>query len=210
MPRDRHPDCIAAKEQAAQRWAMRRLGRIDHERRVWAVATTLFDLTAHLHRLGGGERRILRLACLLHDVGRAVDRKSHPAKGARMIARDTWLPLSPAERRAVCYLTRYHRGAVPQIGYDDWLTNGDNHKSLRKILALLRAADALDSRSVVAPRIVFAIKGRRVVVNCYLDEDSPKARRIYKRRKKHRLLEEVLGCRIEIEIRLAEVVHAVA
>ncbi len=198
------------KEQAAQRWAARRLGRIDHERRVAMVATTLFDLTSDLHELGAPERRLLRLACILHDVGRSLDRKSHPAKGARMIARDTWLPLTPAERRALCYLTHYHRGAVPQNGHDDWLAPEDNRKAMRRILALLRAADALDSRAVIPPRIVFAIRGRKIAVYCYLDEDDPKARRIYRRRKKYRLLEQTLGCRIQIQIKLAEVVHAVA
>jgi exopolyphosphatase/pppGpp-phosphohydrolase len=210
MAKDRRAEPICLKEQAAERWVARRLGRIEHERRVAAIATTLFDLTSDLHGLGAAERRMLRLGCILHDVGRSIDRKSHPAKGARMIARDTWLPLTTAERRCVCYLTRYHRGAIPQNGYDEWLENGDDRKAMRRILALLRAADALDSRSIVAPQIVFAMKGRRIGVTCYLDQDHPKARRVYTRRKKFRLLEETLGLRVQVQIELAEVVHAVA
>lgn len=210
MARDRRNGSFCLKWQSAERWAARRLGRIDHERRVAAIATTLLDLTAPFHGLGAFERRTLRLACLLHDVGRSVDRKSHPAKGARMIARDTRLPLSAAERRCICYLTRYHRGAVPEKGYDEWLDPCDDRKAIRRTLALLRAADALDNRNIVPPRIVLAMKGRRIVVTCYVDEDHPKARRVYTRRKKYRLLEEALGCRIEVHIQLAEVVRAVA
>lgn len=210
MARDRRNEPICLKQHGAERWVARRLGAVDHERRVAAIASTLFDLTADIHELGMPQRRLLRLASILHDVGRSVDRKSHPAEGARMIAADSTLPLTAAERRCLCYLTRYHRGAVPQNGYAEYLTGADDRKAMHRLLALLRAADALDSRSAVVPRLVIAMRGRRIAVTCYLDEDCSRARRIYRRRKKHRLLEEVLGCRLEVDIRLAEAVHAVA
>ena len=39
-----------------------------------------------------------------------------------MILADDWLPLNESERRAIGYLTRYHRGAVPEVGFDEILT----------------------------------------------------------------------------------------
>ena len=96
-----------------------------------------------------------------------------------------------------------------------------------KLLALLRAADALDSRSLESPRLVFALvpgparaapppaNARAVPApGCTSPvtskTDSPKARRVYEHRKKFRLLEDVLGCRVEVEIVQAQALRMVA
>src|SRR5207237_257997 len=136
---------------------------------------------------------------------------------------DPFLPLTPTERRHLAYLTLYHKGTVPAAGRDAVLGRGDGADRLRRVLALLRAADALDSRSLQSPRLVFAlvsarpaVRGNaarrepRLRVTCYLTEDCAKARRVYRRRKKFRLLEELLGCRVEIDIALAEALEMVA
>jgi len=205
----REQPSIPSKEQAAERWAQRRLGRIGHERRVTAIATTLFDLMLELHDLEPAHRRLLRLASILHDVGRSVDDRRHPALGAEMIMEDATLPIASLSRRRLAYLTRYHRGAVPEAGYDGILQSGDGRKAMRKILALLRAADSLDNRNLTPPRIVIALKGRKLRVTCFIEEDTSKARRVLTRRKKFRLLEDLLDCKVEVEIKLAEAVQAV-
>ncbi len=65
----------------------------------------------------------------------------------------------------------------------------------------------LDSRSLES--LVFALAspagGGRMAplalrVHCYLRSDSLKARQVYRRRKKFRLLEELLDCRVDVEI----------
>lgn len=192
---------LNSREALAARWASRRLGRLGHERRVMAIASQLFDLTRHFHGLGTPERRLLRLACLLHDVGRCIDERRHPVEGAKLLASDSYLPLTPVERRGLCYLTRYHRGAVPQIGYDEHLLNGDGRKTLRMILALLRAADTLDSRNHDAPHIELQVRGRKLGILCHFDGGLGKAKRLFKRRKKFRLLEELLDCRVLVDVR---------
>lgn len=202
---------------AVQRWVRRRLGRVDHELRVAEIAATVFDLTAPLHGLErGADARLLRLASMVHDVGRSVDDAEHPAVGAAMLLKDESLPLSAAERRALAYLTLYHRGAVPAAGDDDVLHREDDHARLLKLLALLRCADGLDSRSLESPRLVFALLGGageqspRLRVTCYLQSDTDKLRRVYQRRKKFRLLEQTLGCRVEVEVALAQALRLVA
>jgi exopolyphosphatase/guanosine-5'-triphosphate,3'-diphosphate pyrophosphatase len=197
------------KERAAEHWARRQLGRIEHERRVLAIASKLFDLTARLHRLDRSHRRTLRMAALLHDVGRRFGEKNHPSDGARMIEEDGYLPLAPRQRRAVVYLTRYHRGAVPRLGYDGILRRGDGRKDLLIVLALLRAADALDSRQLDPPVLSLALRGRRLSITCFIEEDCPKSRKTFRRRKKFRLLEEMLRMRVEVEVRQAETVEHV-
>lgn len=211
------------QHRAVERWVARRLGAVDHERRVEEIATRLFHLTRPLHRLGPDDLRLLRLAAVVHDVGRAVCDDTHPDEGARMVLADAYLPLTPTDRRHLAYLTLYHRGTVPAAGRDAVLGRADDADRLRRVLALLRAADALDSRSLQSPRLVFALvaprptarngagrRDRRLRVTCYLHEDCAKARRVYRRRKKFRLLEELLGCRVEIDIALAEALEMVA
>ncbi len=190
-------------------WARRALGTITHERRVRSIARSLFELTEPFHALNASWLELLELASLVHDVGRSMDEKTHPAQGARMLLEDATLPLSPRERRLIAFLTRYHRGDIPLSGEEKILDAGDDRRPIRCLLALLRAADALDSRSLESPRLVLWARGRRICVTCYLRHDCPKARRVYQRRKKFRLLEEELDCRIEVDLRLGEAVRVV-
>jgi exopolyphosphatase/pppGpp-phosphohydrolase len=190
---------------AARRWVARRLGDVAHEDAVAAAAGTLFDLTRPLHALSRADRRLLRLGAMVHDVGRYVCDDEHPAEGAWMILADRVLPLTPAERRALAYLTLHHRGAVPDAGGDVILRGDDDHARLRLMLALLRAADALDNRNLDSPRLAFAMAGRRRLrVTCHLAEPSAKAEKVFRRRKKFRMLEETLGMRIEVELAYGE------
>jgi hypothetical protein len=217
---------------AVGRWVKRHLGDSAHEHRVADIGSTLFDLTAPLHDLDARPwNDLLRLAALVNDVGRCHGEENHPADGAAMLLSATSLPLSADQRRALAYLTLYHRGAVPDLRDDDVLHPEDDAEGLLKVLALLRAADALDSRSLESPRLVFAWHGAgagagagsgaaakagpraatpRLGVTCYLQNDSAKARRVYQRRKKFRLLEDLLGCRVEVDIVLAQALRMVA
>ena len=198
MRLSRHGEPVCLKFHALSRWTARHLGQIDHERRVASIASTLFDITNSLHGLESADLRLLKLAAVVHDVGRAIDDETHHQVGARMVRQANDLPLTHGERRYQAYLTRHHKGRVPVAGCDQILRRRDDHNRLLLLLALLRAADALDSRSAETPQLRFAMQGRRLRVTCLLDQDTPKARRVYTRRKKFRLLEELLGCRVEV------------
>jgi exopolyphosphatase/pppGpp-phosphohydrolase len=195
---------------AVARWVAARLGTIEHEQRVCRIAATLFDLSRNAHGLGPAARQLLRAAALLHDVGRAIDKDDHPATGARMIARDRSLPLRESDRRALAFLTLYHRDEVPAPGDEALLQVTDDRPTLRKLLALLRASDALDSRSLESPRLVFGASGNHIGIACYLSQASPKAQRVYERRKKFRLIEEEMGVTIEVDVRAATTLRMVA
>src|SRR5439155_697351 len=104
----------------------------------------------------------------------------------------------------------YHRGAVPEVGFDEILSPADARKRMRVVLALLRAADALDGRQVHPPHLFFALSGRRLLISCYLADGSARSRRFFKRRKKFRLLQELLDMKIELQIQQVDGVGAVA
>jgi exopolyphosphatase/pppGpp-phosphohydrolase len=214
---DRDPDAGCPKFAAARRWVARHLGTTRHEQRVASIASNLFDLTLPLHGLTPTSRRLLRLGAMVHDVGRCISKADHPADGAAMLRADSTLPFTPAERRALAYFTLHHRGPVPAPGRDEILARCDDADRLRLLLAMLRSADALDSRALEPARVVFALGGmklstgrRSLRVTCYLERDCPKARKVYRRRKKFRLLEELLDLRVEVDIAHAEALRMVA
>jgi exopolyphosphatase/guanosine-5'-triphosphate,3'-diphosphate pyrophosphatase len=181
-------------------WAGEHLGTIRHERRVAAIASSLIDVTFPFHDLTRAEIRLLKIAAFLHDIGRSVNRRKHPSVGARMIRRNADLPLSKKQRRALAYLTLRHRGLVPAAQDDPALRRVRDPATLQLLLGILRAADTLDSRRLSAPRLNFVRRGRRIRIVCRVRDDSAAARRIFSRRKKFRLLEEMLNCRIDVVI----------
>jgi exopolyphosphatase/guanosine-5'-triphosphate,3'-diphosphate pyrophosphatase len=192
-------DCrMVTQIQALRSWVTDHLETVRHERRVSTIARRLVEATLPLHNLEPRDRRLLRMAALVHDVGRHVSEKDHPMIGAEMLLEDESLPLKNRQRRALAYLTLYHRGEVPEAGEDVILRRSDDANRMLLILAFLRAADGLDCRSLPSPKVQIVRRGRRLQIVCRLPEDSPKARRVFARRKKFRLLEQILGCRVSV------------
>ena len=192
-----HP---ASATRIIERWAVRHLGSIEHELRVASIAMKLHDLATSRPRLDPRHRRLLVWGALVHDVGRSVNDDRHPQIGAKMLEAAYSLPISKADRRAVCYLTRYHRGAVPRVGKDDYLTPADDAGQVHLTLAFLRAADALDNRNLESPRLEFASRRDRIKITATLTHDTQRARRVFKRRRKFKLLEELLGIELKVQL----------
>ncbi len=194
------------KQIAARDFVRRRLGSVAHELRVARTAKMLFDLTRRWHGLSSSDRRLLLLAALLHDIGRAGGEKKHAQRGAQMILSSGALPLSATERRRLAYLTRFHKGRIPAAGeFPDFLADFAGElasPALRPLLALLRAADGLDSRNRGGPRLVITVASapRRVLsIFAYIEGDAAAAAEIFARPKKFRLLEETLACEIRTQ-----------
>ena len=189
---------------ALEAWVRRRLGDSGHERRVANIARAIFDLTQDLHDLSRRARWTLIAAALVHDVGRCADHEDHARAGADMILADASLPLSPTARRWIAYLTLHHRGPVPDVGKDSLLRPGDDAPGLLKVLALLRAADTLDSRSIEPPRVLLMRRQSHLQISCFLREPSARAEKAFCRPKKFRLLEQTLDCHVDVEIHLGD------
>lgn len=186
------------------------MGNTRHERRVAAISAALVKILSPFHCLNRSDLRLLRLAALVHDVGRCVSDKHHPIVGARMILEHSALPLKKRERRALAYLTLHHRGQERDARGDAILRPRDDASRLMILLAFLRAADALDSRSLPAPRLKISRRGRRLRIHCELREESDKARRAFSRQKKFRLLEKVLECHVQVSIQTQRRLRMVA
>jgi exopolyphosphatase/pppGpp-phosphohydrolase len=181
------------RDRAVETWVKSHLASLQHERRVKEIAGRLFDLTRPLHALKESDRRTLLLAAVVHDVGRSVDDRTHPQQGAKLLREARELPLPKKQRAELIQLTRLHRGKIES-------ERVRLSRRMLVLLALLQAADGLDSRAIESPKLVMAIRDRRLHITCYLDDLSVKAMKVYSRRKKFALLEQILNCRVDVNL----------
>jgi len=116
-----------------------------HARQVSRLALELFDQLAGLHKLPASARGLLEAAALLHDVGHAVSPQRHHKHTFYLVANADVAGFSDQERQLVALVARYHRRSPPEAGRPDLegLPPGQL-RLLRRLVALLRTADALD------------------------------------------------------------------
>jgi hypothetical protein len=115
-----------------------------------------------------------------------------------MILADPRLPLDPDQRKDLAILTRRHRGRIGRRCLQLLSIKGRSPE-LCTILAILRAADALDGRRSGSPPTAFRLIGRQLYVECDTLISSRHAQRIRARLKKLRLLERVLDVRLRLD-----------
>jgi exopolyphosphatase/guanosine-5'-triphosphate,3'-diphosphate pyrophosphatase len=137
-----------------------------HARQVATLALGLFDQLADLHRLPASARGLLEAAALLHDVGHAVSPQRHHKHTFYLVANADVAGFSDQERQLVALVGRYHRRTPPEAGRPDLKALAPGQLRLvRRLVALLRVADALDrSHSQPVQAIRAAIRSGRVRV----------------------------------------------
>jgi exopolyphosphatase/guanosine-5'-triphosphate,3'-diphosphate pyrophosphatase len=125
----------------------RRLGFDEaHAVQVGALAVTLFEDLAALHRLPASARRVLEAAAVLHDVGSAVSYHRHHKHSAYLVANADLPGLDGRERAMAALVARFHRRSLPERHREDLAHLSDGELAvLRKLAALLRVANALDA-----------------------------------------------------------------
>ena len=125
----------------------------------------LFQDLAELHKLEDVWGRRLLLAARFHDIGLAGGRKGHHKRSMRLIEED--LGSMPDEDRPyVALLARYHRKARPSRRHPRFAElKRRDREALRKTVALLRIADALDcTHSGVIKHLAVSVKKRKVLI----------------------------------------------
>jgi exopolyphosphatase / guanosine-5'-triphosphate,3'-diphosphate pyrophosphatase len=137
-----------------------------HGLHVGALAVTLFEDLAPLHRLPAATRRVLETAAVLHDVGNAVAFQGHHKHTGYLVANADIPGLGETERALAALVARYHRRSFPDRGRADLAAlSGGELLALRKLAAMLRVANALDASHQQAVRSLRAeLRGRRVLL----------------------------------------------
>ena len=123
-----------------------------HARHVAKLSLELYDQIAAAG-LGGAQpgermRRVLEIAALAHDVGRARGARSHHKRSYRMIsALKTPLGWSPEEIQLAALVARYHRRALPQLNQAAFARlRPDRRQKVVLLAGILRLANAFDQQ----------------------------------------------------------------
>ncbi len=139
---------------------------LDHNRQTARLAVRLFDLTVSLHRLGGREREWLEYAALLHDIGYSIQYRGHHRHSYYLILHGSLDAFDPSEVEIIASVARFHRGAAPRSRHPALARLAPwQQKTIRKLAALLRVADALDRTHASRVEELFcSIRRSRVVL----------------------------------------------
>ncbi len=143
-----------------------------HTRHVAALALSLFDQLAAggLHKADSDERALLAAACLLHDIGVAVDYDDHH-KHSRYLVLNAGLPgFSPREVALIGQIVRYHRKGMPSLGPFAGLMQDGDEQLLDRCAVLLRLAEDLErSRDQIVKEAHVAVNDKAVTLELVAD-----------------------------------------
>jgi len=110
------------------------------------LALRLFDVTASVHGLAAREREWLEYAALLHDIGYSIQYRGHHKHAYYLITNADLDAFDQREIEIIAHVARYHRGPTPKPERHPTLAalKPWQQRTVRKLAALLRLADALD------------------------------------------------------------------
>lgn len=117
-----------------------------HTAHVSHLALQLFDGLASvgLHPGDPVERELLWSACVLHDIGMAVDYDDHH-KHSRYLVLHSGLPgYSQREVALIGQMVRYHRKGTPVLGAASSLARDGDDVLMRRCALMLRLAEGLE------------------------------------------------------------------
>jgi exopolyphosphatase/guanosine-5'-triphosphate,3'-diphosphate pyrophosphatase len=174
----------------------------DHVRHVAALSLAMFDGlgAAGLHDLGPPERELLWAACLLHDIGTAIDYDDHHRHSHYLILNAGLPGFSPRELVLIGLIARYHRKGDPDASELGDLEEKGDAARLRLLCAVIRLAEQLErsrDRSVRTVRV--GSTNGAVTLETQTDARGDPTVGIWAARRNSELLAEAIGRPVEIE-----------
>ena len=179
--------------------------RVDHDtthgEHVRLLARTLFHQLRDVHGVPDDRGVLLEVAALLHDVGEVVNTRGHHKHSEYMIRWGRIPGLDDTSREMVALMARCHRkdaSRVKEIIAASQLSK-ELRGQLRKLTALLRLADSLDTdhRSRVE-QIVCTRMGDAIVLDLVV-RDGP-SRDDARLLRKTDMVEEELGLKVRLTV----------
>ncbi|MEZ4400503.1 MAG: Ppx/GppA phosphatase family protein [Kofleriaceae bacterium] len=181
--------------------------RVDHDtthgEQVRQLAKALFQQLRDLHQLPERLGVVLEVAALLHDVGEVVHTRGHHKHSEYMIRWGRIPGLAEADRELVAVLARGHRKSASEakrVVAESALPK-DQRGIARRLLALLRLADGLDSGhrhrfdGLVASRA-----GDAVVLDLVSSATGTGPVAAAELLRKRDLFEEEFGCSVQLTV----------
>ena len=139
------PELAESIVRSAKTIARRYRADENHADHVAALATDLFDALQREHGLTPRHRLLLRVATILHEIGKFVSNRAHHKHAYYLVSNSEVFGLSRVELQIVAHVARYHRRALPRPAHLDYMSLPREQRIVvNKLAALLRVADALD------------------------------------------------------------------
>lgn len=109
------------------------------------LTLSIFDQMAKIHMLTERERLYLRVASILHDVGKYVNHNNHDIHSYNIVRFLDIMGFSDEELNIVANVVRYHSDDIPNLSHSNYraLTPRDQI-IVSKLAVILRIAEALD------------------------------------------------------------------
>jgi exopolyphosphatase / guanosine-5'-triphosphate,3'-diphosphate pyrophosphatase len=174
----------------------------EHDTHVWELSSAIFEglARAGLHDYGRPEAELLWAACLLHDIGVAVDYDDHH-RHSYYLTLNAGLPgFSPRELILIGLIARYHRkGAPDATALGDLADPGDEHR-LQLLCGVIRLAEQFErSRDRAITDVGVSANDGTVALEPRADPSRDATVPIWAARRNADLLAEALGREVEIQ-----------
>ena len=169
-----------------------------HAASVAAASSRLFEKLRHYFSFPEHSALLLEAASYLHDIGRFVDTRQHHRHSWYLVS-NTQLPgITASEHRIVAAMARYHGKTMPRETHAEYAALSQEERlAVLKLSAILRVADALDSRrngELSDFKPVLRARTLKLVTNA-VDINSEK----YNLKQKGALFEQVFGLELKLE-----------
>jgi exopolyphosphatase/guanosine-5'-triphosphate,3'-diphosphate pyrophosphatase len=197
---DRDPPLVEdVREASVLNLARRYQESLQHPRHVAELSLAIYDglQDAGLTEANGEDRELLWAACLLHDIGTAVDYDDHH-KHSRYLILNAGLPgFSPREVELIALVARYHRKGDPDASELGPLKRKRDDERLALLSGVIRLAEQLErSRDGSVASVALSAPDGTVVIEPELRGDADVA--IWSARRNADLLERAIDKRVEI------------
>ena len=174
----------------------------EHDLHVWALSRSIFDGLgeAGLHGYGAAERELLWAACLLHDIGVAVNYDDHH-RHSYYLTLNAGLPgFSPRELILIGLIARYHRKGAPDASALGDLAQPGDDERLQLLCGVIRLAEQLErSRDQAIAEVHVSANGNTVSLRAVTDPGRDATVPIWAARRNAGLLADALGREVAID-----------
>ena len=135
-------DILLAAKNIGKRYAVNR----PHVQNLEMTALAMFDATKKMHGMKERERLLLRMAVMLHDVGKYISLNNVADSSYNIIMSNEIIGLSHIEREMVALIAKYNTAVLPS--YDELVMesslSAEQYLTVSELTAIVRLANALD------------------------------------------------------------------
>lgn len=109
------------------------------------LTLSIFDQMTKIHMLGDKERLYLRVASILHDVGKYLNQNGHDIHSYNIVRFLDIMGFSDEELNLVANIVRYHSDDIPDLAHSNYRNLSHEEQIIvSKLAVILRIAEALD------------------------------------------------------------------